>query len=378
MRAARRLAGAVAVLALTGCTSTVAGTASYGGPRVPPRPTADPNRPVTIRYEINHEIDPETRRAAQVYHQLHPAADLAALGATGDDFVPGVFQAATVGSRQVALPADMAPIGICYRRDLFARAGLPTGRDALAARWKTWQAYVNDGAAFAARVHDATYLDSSTSVFTAMVAGAGGYYGADGKPQYDTNPAVRAAFELAARAVTSGVMPRDPEFQGLWFTNLQSGRVATIPCFPGILPLLRGIGTWDLAPAPTAANLGTTYYAVSGTSRDATAAYAFVTWLTSTAEQRRTVKVSGRYPTRLSAVTAPDVLGATDRALAGAPTGRIFGAAAQHLPPVHPGRNPVGLQQVFERALQAVRKGTPVDGAWRSADLNAHATPGGN
>jgi cellobiose transport system substrate-binding protein len=431
-RAARARVGVLvgaALLALTACTSTVAGTATYAGPPPVPKPTVDPNRPVTIQYAINHEIDPETRRAAQVYHQLHPNvtvqleatdfaaywprleaqlaagyassdvyvvtadhlgtirarhdlwADLGALGATGDDFVPAAWQPAVVGSQVLALPASMEPIGICYRPSLLARAGLPTGRDTLAAHWRTWQDYVEDGSVFGARVHDATWLDSSTSVFDAMVAGGPGYYDKDGKPAYDTEPTVRAAFETAVRGIQGTAMPRAPEFQGQWFGNLQAGRIATLPCFPGLLPLLRtasGGAKWDLAPAPTAGNIGTTYYAVPKNSRNAAAAYGFIDWMTSTTEQRRTFTISGPYPTRRSAATAPDVAGKTDRNVGNAPTGRIFGAVAGRLPTTWPGANPLGLQQAFAKALELLPPHSTLDDAWRSASLAAHATRGGN
>jgi cellobiose transport system substrate-binding protein len=422
-----RWLAAVAVLTLAGCTSTVVGAAGYGGP--PPAPKVDPDRPVTLRFEINHQIDAQTRRAATVYHQLHPNvtvqlvavdfgaywprleaqlaagsagsdiymvsadhldalrrkpeqwADLAALGATGDDFYPAVYQPALTGGQLLALPATVEPVGICYRRDLFARAGLPTSRDTLAAHWRSWQDYVDDGTVFAARVHDATYLDSSTSVFDAMIGSGPGYYGKDGKPAYDTEPTVRAAFETAVRGVHGRVMPRDPEFQSSWFGQLQSGRVATLPCFPGILPLLSSpgtTGTWDLAPAPTAANIGTGYYAVPRSSRNAAAAYGFINWLTSTAEQRLGFARTGEFPTRRSAASAPDVAGRTDRNVGNAPSGRIFGAAAARMPTTNPGANPVGLQQAFEKVLATLPADLGLDRAWRNAVLAAHATRGGN
>jgi cellobiose transport system substrate-binding protein len=415
---ARWTVAAAALLALAGCTSTVVGAPSYAGPPPAPTPTVDPNKPVTLRFEIPGEIDAETRRAGTLYHQLHPNvtivvssvpsdaywprlqaqiaagdtttdivqatsdnlgqmrkaaslwADLAKLGATGDDFFPATWQPAGVGGAQLALPASTEPFAICYRRDLFARGGLPTNRDVLAARWRTWQAYVDDGAVFAARVHDATYLDSSTSVFNAMVAGGPGYYGADGRPAIETEPSIRAAFELAVRGQQGTAMPRDPEFVGTWFGRLSSGRVATLPCFPGLVPLLRtgtGGSAWDLAPAPGAGSINTGYYAIPKTSRNAAAAYGFIDWLTSTAEQRRAFTTGAFFPTRRSAATAPDVAARTDRAVSNAPTGRIFGAAAAGLRVTNPGANPRAVQQAFERVLGALPPHITVDAAWRLA-----------
>jgi cellobiose transport system substrate-binding protein len=207
------------------------------------------------------------------------------------------------------------------------------------------------------------------------LTGGPGYYDKDGKPAIETEPSIRAAFELAVRGVRTAVMPRDPEFAGQWFSKLQGGRVATLPCFPGLLSLLRGVaGTakWDLAPAPGAGSINTTYYAIPKTSRNAAAAYGFLDWLTSSTEQRRAFTASSFFPTRRSAATAPDVAGRTDPNVSGAPTGRIFGAAAAALPVVNPGGNRAAVQQAFEKALESLPAHIGVDAAWTSAAAAAN------
>jgi cellobiose transport system substrate-binding protein len=415
---ARWMVAAAALLALTGCTSTVVGTPRYAGPPPTHPPTVDPTKPVTLTFEIPGEIDADARRDATLYHQLHPNvtvrllavpsdaywprlqaqiaagdntsdivqvtsdnlgqmrkastlwADLAALGATGDDFFPAAWRPASLDGAQLALPVSMEPFAICYRKDLFARGGLPTDRDVLAGHWRTWQDYVNDGSLFAARVHDATYLDSSTSVFNAMVASGPGYYDTDGKPAIETEPSIRAAFELAVRGQQGTAMPREPEFASTWFSRLQGGRVATLPCFPGLLSLLNsgsGAGKWDLAPAPGAGSINTDYYAIPKTSKNTAAAYGFINWLTSTAEQRRAFTTGAFFPTRRSAATAPDVAAKTDRAVSNAPTGKIFGAAAARLTVTNPGANPSAVQQAFERVLGALPAHITADAAWQIA-----------
>ena len=49
---------------------------------------------------------------------------------------------------QIGLGTDVGSLGICYRRDLFRKAGLPSGRAAVSKLWPTWQKYMAVGKRF--------------------------------------------------------------------------------------------------------------------------------------------------------------------------------------------------------------------------------------
>ena len=51
---------------------------------------------------------------------------------------------------QIGLGTDVGSLAICYRRDLFQKAGLPTGRAAVSKLWPTWQKYMDVGKRFQA------------------------------------------------------------------------------------------------------------------------------------------------------------------------------------------------------------------------------------
>src|SRR5690349_748769 len=71
---------------------------------------------------------------------------------------------------QIGLGTDVGSLAICYRRDLFAKAGLPTNRDKVSALWPTWQAYINTGKRFQAHAPKGVYFfDSGSNVFNAMI-----------------------------------------------------------------------------------------------------------------------------------------------------------------------------------------------------------------
>ena len=54
-----------------------------------------------------------------------------------------VSQATTKDGKTIALGTDIGPMAICYRKDLFEKAGLETDRAKLAEQWKgDWAKYV--------------------------------------------------------------------------------------------------------------------------------------------------------------------------------------------------------------------------------------------
>jgi len=68
------------------------------------------------------------------------------------------------GGQIVGLGTDVGGMAMCYRRDLFARAGLPTERDEVAKLWPTWEAYISTGTQFRSRMGDkVAFTDGMTS-----------------------------------------------------------------------------------------------------------------------------------------------------------------------------------------------------------------------
>ncbi len=64
-------------------------------------------------------------------------------GSLKDRWLPWKWQQA-LGSKGeiVGLGTDVGSLAICYRRDLFQKAGLPTNRTAVSNLWPTWRAFV--------------------------------------------------------------------------------------------------------------------------------------------------------------------------------------------------------------------------------------------
>src|SRR5438105_2583195 len=105
-------------------------------------------------------------------------------------------QAVGKGGSVIGFGTDVGSLAICYRKDLFATAGLPTDRVAVSKLWPTWQAYINTGKRYQAKAPKGTFFfDSGSNVYNAMVGQLNpAYYNAAGQVIVATNPSVKAAY----------------------------------------------------------------------------------------------------------------------------------------------------------------------------------------
>jgi cellobiose transport system substrate-binding protein len=74
-------------------------------------------------------------------------------------------QGTTKDGKTVGLGTDIGPQGICYRKDLFAKAGLPTDREEVGRLWAgDWNKYLETGRKYQARAPEGTsFVDSASA-----------------------------------------------------------------------------------------------------------------------------------------------------------------------------------------------------------------------
>ena len=71
---------------------------------------------------------------------------------------------------QIGFGTDVGSLAICYRADLFRRAGLPTTPAKVSALWPTWQKYIAAGMRYQKHSpKDTHFFDSASNVYNAMV-----------------------------------------------------------------------------------------------------------------------------------------------------------------------------------------------------------------
>ena len=299
-----------------------------------------------------------------------------------------VEEATTSDGRVIGLGTDAGPEAMCYRRDLFEQAGLPTDRAQLAQLWSTWEGYLEVGRQYEAsptKPADTSFVDSPASVFSAAVyQGETAYDDADGNPIPESSDGVAAAWENASVAAGEDMTANLIQFGDEWNAAFASGAFATISCPAWMLGYISeqagedASGAWDVAPLPGGAgNWGGSWLGVTESSEHKEEAIALVEWLTAPEQQVKMFTEEAHFPSSQEAAEDPQVADAANEYFSGAPVGQIFGdsAAALRFTPIGP--YDTQIQEAFTNALSTVAQGTPPDDAFQAALAEIEQITGG-
>jgi cellobiose transport system substrate-binding protein len=269
------------------------------------------------------------------------------------------------GSVQIGLGTDMGGLAMCYRRDLFEQAGLPTDRDEVSALWPDWKSYLATGQRFAAAEIPGTYwFDSAGNIFSAVLNQAEtGVYDKRDNLVVKTNPAVEQAFTLAAGAATSNLSARLTPFSPPWNTGFSKGTFATVTCPAWMMGYIQdqaksSAGLWDIAAIPGGGgNWGGSFLTVPKQSEHPELAYALARFLTSPQSQAYVFKQTGNLPSAPELYDDKSIAEFTNPFFSGAPVGEIFTGSARQLEPQYQGPKAADVKIALGRALGRVEEG---------------------
>ncbi|MFF7813876.1 extracellular solute-binding protein [Streptomyces roseolus] len=327
------------------------------------------------------------RIASVTQQQADRFEDLRKYGADGlkDQFAAAKWAAATGKNGEVlGLGTDVGPEAMCYRTDLFEQAGLPTDRAELAKKWSTWDGYLELGKQYKAKAPaKSAWLDSVGSLYSIMIGQEKErYYDASGALIWETNPALKTAWETAVEASDAGLSAKLDQWSPQWNQAFAAGSFATIPCPAWMLGYIKGQagesgkGKWDIAALPGGAgNWGGSYLAVPRAAKHKKEAYELVKWLTAPEQQAKVFAKQGNFPSSTGAIA--EVAGTKDPYFSGAPIGQIFGDAAKAAPVQVLGVHDQNISQQITNALSEVeRKGLAPEKAWENAKKGVANTLG--
>ncbi|MFC1419106.1 ABC transporter substrate-binding protein [Streptacidiphilus cavernicola] len=258
-------------------------------------------------------------------------------------------QGTTADKKTVGLGTDIGPEAVCYNTKLFKAAGLPTDPTAVAALWTgSWDNFVNVvGKKYQQNAPKGThFLDSGEGLFNSIVgSGAQQYYDASGKPVYDSNPAVKSAWNLAGSAVALKETGGIAQFSPQWNAGFANNTFATTICPAWQMANIvnnsgpKNSGVWNIATAPMPSDWGGSYLTVPSQGKHKAEAEALVQWLTDGPQEAKifTTPSVGAFPSNVTAYSDPAVASATNAFLSNAPIGKIFADAAKAIP-----QSPIG------------------------------------
>lgn len=280
--------------------------------------------------------------------------------------------------RTLGLGTDIGPQAVCYRKDHFARAGLPTERTAVGRLWAgDWRKFLETGRRFRASAPPGVaFVDSASGVMTAITGGSTiRFYDERGEVVYDTSPAVRQAWDIAAAFATERLTARLQQFTPAWDQAFANGAFATVSCPAWMLGYIRdkagpaGRGRWDVAQAPRPGNWGGSFLVVPSAGRHPAEAARLAAWLTAPAQQATLFRRRGNFPSASAAYPLPAVAQARLPYFGGAPIGAIFSRAARGVPVTVLGPKDAVIAQNLADVgmLQVDQRGKSPQAAWDTA-----------
>lgn len=277
----------------------------------------------------------------------------------------------------IGLGTDIGPTGICYRTDLLEQAGLPTDPAELADAMGSWEDYLALGEQYKASAPEgSSWTDSAGGLYNAIISTEEEiYYDEAGELVYDSNPAVRDAFDLAATAAAGDLTAKLAQFEDPeWNPGFGNGAFATIACPSWMLGYIKGqageegSGKWGVTSLPggAAGNWGGAYLGVPASSENQEEAVKLAMWLTAPEQQEKVFAVGGNFPSNTTAIDA--VADTTDEYFSGAPIGQIFGDIAKSAPTQILGPDDGVLKNEITNALLTIEvNDVSPDDAWSSA-----------
>lgn len=261
---------------------------------------------------------------------------------------------------------DIGPEGVCYRTDLFAAAGLPTGRDEVAALLKgDWSTYFSVGDQYVAKTGKA-FFDSAGGTYQGMINQVQAAYEdpKSGDITATKNADVKSIYDqvTAASATQSAKLG---QWSDDWMAGLSNGAFATMLCPGWMLGVISGnapdTSTWDIANVfpGGGGNWGGSYLTVPANGKNVKEAQKLADWLTAPEQQISAFENAGTFPSQTDALSSDTLLGSTNDYFNAAPVGQILTDRANAVT-VAPfkGKFYFQINDAMQQALTRVEDGT--------------------
>ncbi len=245
------------------------------------------------------------------------------------------------GSQLIGIGADVSGLALCYRRDLFENAGLPSDRDAVtAAIGDTWEGFIALGKEYEAGTDAGSFLDDAGTLLKPVRAQSGAsYFNAADELSLD---AIKPAFDVSLDAIDAGLSAGIMPFTDQWDTGLDNGAFAVTLCpvwgmgyIQSVLETAGGIAQWDVADIPgPGGSWGGAFYAIpkQGTAAQQQASWAFLNWLIQPEQQLRIFQATGSLPSQPALYSDDSVKSYMIPFFNDAPVGNILAKSVTELP----------------------------------------------
>lgn len=237
--------------------------------------------------------------------------------------------------RLLGYGTDAGPVAVCYRSDLFAKAGLPTDRAEVAKLLEgDWDNYFQVGKQFT-EATNVPWFDSVGGVFEIMIAQLpNAFEQADGTPvPLKDNADMKKVYDtLVAQVPLSAKLTPWTED---WTAAFQKDGFGTMFCPSWMIGVVegnaKGVAGWDVANVTPGggANSGGSFLMVPTQSAHPEEAKALAAWLTAPEQQIKAFKNKGTFPSQTKGLEDPILLEHKSEFFNNAPVGEIFAERAK-------------------------------------------------
>lgn len=298
------------------------------------------------------------------------------------DYLPWKWQQSMNADKTVniGLGTDIGGQAMCYRRDLFEKAGLPTDRAEVSKLWPDWNAFIETGKKYVAKAGGGKkFVDDAVNIFNPVLAQQQvGYFDTQENMVLDGGPKV--AWDTANAALTAGISANLAAWSPEWNAGFANGKFAVLACPAWMLGHIqtqapKTKGKWDIASIPGAGgNWGGSFLAIPKQSKNQAEAWEFIQWYTAAAQQLQIFKTVGNMPSQPALWTDPAFLDYKKDFFNNAPVGVIFSETAKNLQPQYLGKKNGEVRDAIQKVLQKVQQGkTDSAKGWEEAKKEAAA-----
>ncbi|MGX6606953.1 ABC transporter substrate-binding protein [Micromonosporaceae bacterium Da 78-11] len=270
-------------------------------------------------------------------------------------------QSMSADGKQIGLGTDVGGLAMCYRSDLFKKAGLPTDRDAVSKLWPTWDDFIATGQKYV-KATGKKFVDSGTNMFNPVLAQQPvGFYDDQEALQMEGGPKV--AFDVSMKAIQAGLSANLASFQPNWDQGFKKDQFAVLACPAWMLGHIQDTapdqkGKWDIATIPGGGgNWGGSWWTVPAQGKNKDEAVKFAEWLVQPEQQIEVFKTVGNLPSQPALYKDPAVLDYKKEFMSNAPTGQIFAATAEGLKPQYLGKKNGPTRVAVENVITRVQQG---------------------
>lgn len=278
------------------------------------------------------------------------------------------------GEAVIGLGTDVGGMAMCYRKDLFEKAGLPTDREEVSALWPTWDDFIAAGETYVEGSGGKKFVDAATNVYNPVLAQQPvGAFDTENNLVMDGGPKV--AWDVATDTVAAGISANLASFTPEWNAAFKNGDFATLACPAWMMGYIQGqapdsAGKWDVAAIPGGGggNWGGSFLTVPKQGAHTQEAYDFIEWVIQPEQQIEIFKNVGNLPSQPALYEDPAILDFKNPFFSDAPVGQIFSAAAANLTPQYLGIKNGPVRVAVENVLRKVEAGkTNAEDGWDEA-----------